>query len=114
MVHLLNPTGYAATVQVHVGDPTGLLDGTLPLPPKTGVILALGLGLPSGTTVVSANAELTEVHGDRVAFGPGLGDQTVVHLAGVVDLDTEADVQARGDLTTVTGPAGSPLTIRFR
>jgi beta-galactosidase len=113
MLHLLNPTGYPATVQVDVGDPTGLLDKPLPLPPKTGVLLGIGLVLPTGATLVSANAEITAVGPNRVTFGPGLGDQTVVHLSGSVALDTEADVHTRDDLTTLTGRADGPLTIRF-
>ena len=113
MLHLLNPTGYPATVQVDMGDPTGLLDEPLLLPPKTGAILGLGLALPSGATLVSANAEITEVNPDRVTFGRGLGAQTVVHLSGTMDLDVEADVQTNHDVTTVTGPTDRPLSIRF-
>ena len=33
MLHVLNPTGYAATVQVDVHDPTGLLTSPWPFPP---------------------------------------------------------------------------------
>jgi beta-galactosidase len=113
MLHLLNSTGYPAVVQVDVGDPTGLLDQPLRLQAKTGVMLSLGLRLPAGATVVSANAEISAVTPDRVTFGPGLGDRTVVHLSGHAALDTQADVQAHGHITKVTGPAESPLVIRF-
>jgi hypothetical protein len=76
-------------------------------------MLPLGLLLPAGATVVSANAEITRVGSDQVTFGPGLGDRTVVRLSGTTDLDTEADVQVRAGLVTVTGRADRSLTIRF-
>lgn len=76
MLHVLNPTGYAATVRVHVGDPTGLLDRPLSVPPRTGRMLGLGLGLPGGGTIVSSNAEVTQVDEGGIRFSPGLGDRT--------------------------------------
>jgi hypothetical protein len=48
-----------------------------------------------------------------VTFGPGLGDRTVVHLSGVGEFGADAQVEIRGDISTVTAPAAGPLTIRF-
>ena len=48
MLHVLNPTPYAATVQVEAGDPSGLLDRPLLVPARTGRMLGLGLELPGG------------------------------------------------------------------
>ncbi len=43
MLHVLNPTGYAATIQVDIDDPTGLLSQPLAVPARTGAMLGLGL-----------------------------------------------------------------------
>ncbi len=92
LLHLINPTGYPATVAVEVGDPTGLLDRPLLLPARTGRMLGLGLRLPGGVRVVSSNAELTEISPDRVCFSPGLGARTEVWLErhGALRLHTAA------------------------
>jgi beta-galactosidase len=112
MVHVLNPTGYAATVQVDVGDPTGVLDRPLLLPARTGRMLALGLELPGGGTIVSSNAEVAELSHHRIRFAPGLGERTEVWLR------TERTVRSRdtrieGDLTLVSGPAGQDLVVEL-
>ena len=112
MLHLLNPTGYPATVQVDVGDPTGLLDRPLTLPARTGRMLGLGLELPGGGTIVSSNAEVAELADDRIRFSPGLGERTEVWLR-TDRLIGGMNVRAEGDLTVVTGPAGADLVVTF-
>ncbi|MET0693153.1 MAG: beta-galactosidase [Propionibacteriaceae bacterium] len=112
MVHLLNPTGYPATVQVDLDDPTGLLDQPLLLPARTGRMLGVGLRLPGGGTLVSSNAEVMEVSERMLRFTPGLGAETVVWLR--TDRVVNAPSTRReGDLTVVTGPAGAELVITF-
>ncbi|MFK5688342.1 beta-galactosidase [Ornithinimicrobium sp. LYQ92] len=82
MLHLLNPTAYPATVRLTPGDPTGLLDAPLDMPARTGVILALGLDLPCGLRLESANAELTDLTEDALEVGAGLGATTELWLSG--------------------------------
>ena len=112
MLHVLNPTGYAATVQVDVNDPTGLLDQPLAIPARTGRMLGLGLQLPGGGTIVSSNAEIAELADGRLRFSPGLGDRTEVWLRTDRTV-TGADTRTEGELTVVTGPAGADLVIEF-
>jgi beta-galactosidase len=112
MLHVLNPTGYPATLLVDVGDPTGLLDQPLVLPARTGRMLGLSLELPGGGTIVSSNAEVAELAGDRIRFSPGLGERTEVWLR------TDRRVagpgrRTEGDLTVLTGPAGADLVVTF-
>lgn len=110
LLHLVNPTGYPATVQVDVGDPTGLLDRPLTLPARTGRMLGLGLQLPGGGTIVSSNAEVAEVTPDRLRFSPGLGSRTEVWLR--TDRRVSAPtVRRSGELTLVSGPAGADLVV---
>ena len=97
MLHLLNPTCYAATVHVDVGDPTGLLDRPLTLPARTGRMLGLGVELPGGGTIVSSNAEVAELADDRIRFSSGMGKRTEVWLrterrVGGTDGRTEGDL----------------------
>lgn len=113
MLHLLNPTGYPATVQVDVGDPTGLLDGPLTLPARTGRMLGLGLALPGGGTLVSANAELVEVTADLIRFGPALGTTTEVWLRSERVVGGDGEIQRRGDLIRVRAAGGRGLLVTF-
>ena len=112
MLHVLNPTGYAATIQVDVNDPTGLLDQRLAIPARTGRMLGLGLQLPGGGTIVSSNAEIAELADDRLRFSAGLGDRTEVWLRTDRTV-TGADIRTDGELTVVTGPANADLVIEF-
>jgi beta-galactosidase len=112
MLHVLNPTGYAATVQVDMSDPTGLLDQPLAIPARTGRMLGLGLRLPNGGAIVSSNAEIAELADGRLRFLAGLGDRTEVWLRTDHTV-TGADVRTEGELTVVTGPAGADLAIEF-
>ena len=112
MLHVLNPTGYAATVQVDVDDPTGLLDRPLAVPARTGRMLGLGLQLPGGGTIVSSNAEVTGATESSVRFGVGLGDRTEVWLRS----DRRVwgpEVRAVGDLTVVLARPGDGLEVTF-
>ena len=111
MLHVLNPTGYAATIQVDVDDPTGLLNQPLAVPARTGAMLGLGLRLPGGGTIVSSNAEVAELAQDRIRFAPGLGRDTEVWLR--TDRTVIATQPGRGRLTVITGPAGAALDIAF-
>ncbi|SDS48321.1 beta-galactosidase [Friedmanniella luteola] len=112
LLHLLNPTGYAATVRLDAGDPTGLLDQPLRLPPRTGWMLPLGLELPGLATVVASNAEVAEVGPDRVRFRPGLQDRTEVWLR--TDRVVQAsEVRTVDGSVVVSGPADADLLVRF-
>lgn len=112
MLHVLNPTGYAATVQVDVNDPTGLLDQNLAIPARTGRMLGFGLQLPGGGTIVSSNAEIAELADDRLRFSAGLSDPTEVWLRTDRTV-TGADSRTEGELTVVTGPANADLVIEL-
>jgi beta-galactosidase len=112
MLHVLNPTGYAATIQVDIDDPTGLLTQPLAVPARTGAMLGLGLQLPGGGTIASSNAEVAEVTEDRLRLAPGLSRHTQVWLRTdrrVIATQTRVE----GDLTVITGPAGAALDIAF-
>lgn len=110
--HVLNPTGYAATIQVDVNDPTGLLNQPLAVPARTGAMLGLGLRLPDAGTIVSSNAEIAELAEDRIRFAPGLGRDTEVWLRTErTVIATRTRVEDR--LTVITGPAGAALDIAF-
>jgi len=112
MLHVLNPTGYAAQVQVDVGDPTGLLDGPLLVPARTGQMLGLGLPLPGGGTIVSSNAEVVQVAPDRLRFGRGLGAQTEVWLR--TDRPVHGgEIRREADLTVVSGTDLDGLVVTF-
>ena len=112
MLHVLNPTGYAATIQVDVDDPTGLLSQPLAVPARTGAMLGLGLQLPGGGTIVASNAEVAELAEDRLRFAPGLGRETQVWLrTDRTVIATQTRVE--GELTVITGPAGDALDITF-
>lgn len=112
MLHLLNPTGYPATLQVDLGDPTGMLDQPLLLPARTGRMLGLGLELPGGGTIVSSNAEVAGVTGDRVRFSPGRGERTEVWLRTDRKVSGGA-TRTEHDLTVLTGPPGADLLVEF-
>ena len=77
LVHLINPTGYPATVRIDADDPTGVLGTPLTVPARSGHVLGLGLRLPGGGTLVAANAELRDLRHDRLVFGPELAIATV-------------------------------------
>lgn len=111
LLHVLNPTGYAARVRVAVADPAGLLDRPLTVPARTGRMLGLGLELPGGGTIVSSNAEVTELGVDHVVFGPGLGAETVVWLRTDRTVRTSATTRVEGDVITIT--TSGPLGITF-
>jgi beta-galactosidase len=112
MLHVLNPTGFPASLQVDVGDPTGLLDQPLQVPARTGRMLGLGLELPGGGTLASSNAEITDLTDDRIRFSPGLGERTEVWLR-TDRVVTGGHTRIEGDLTVVTGPAGADLVVTF-
>lgn len=115
LVHVLNPYGYDAEMTVSVGDPTGLLDQPLTLPARTGRMLPLGLPLPGGGVIVSANAEVTAAAPGRLELTPGLGDSTLVHLQGVRDVttsDEDVEIVVEGDVTRIAGPAGRGVSLR--
>ncbi|GAA1837563.1 beta-galactosidase [Microlunatus capsulatus] len=112
LLHLLNPTGYAATVAVRVDGPPGLLDRPLRLPPRTGTMLALGLDLPGLGTVVASNAEVAAVEPDRVRFSPGLQDRTEVWLRTARPVEGPS-VRTVDDLVVVTAPGGADLVVTF-
>jgi beta-galactosidase len=112
LLHLLNPTGYPAAVEVDLDDLTGLLSTPLRLPARTGRMLALGLDLPGLATVVASNAEVAEVGPDRVRFSPGLQDRTEVWLRTARPVQA-AEVRTVGDLVVVTGPADVDLLVTF-
>ncbi|MEO7234730.1 MAG: hypothetical protein ABIW80_05085, partial [Lapillicoccus sp.] len=70
MLHVINPTGYSATVTVREhGEPFG--GGPLRVPAHSGHFLPWGLTTPWGTIEASA-AEVTGVSDDGVRFGPSL------------------------------------------
>ena len=70
MLHVINPTGYRATVTVREhGAPFG--GGSLRVPAHSGHFLPWGLTTPWGTIEASA-AEVTAVTDDGVRFGPSL------------------------------------------
>ena len=105
MLHLTNITGHHNTVRLALdGRPIG--SGELRLPPRTSAFLALGLDTPVGR-VEWANAELTAIEEDGLAFGPPLGDETTVVLRGAADVLADgATVRREGDLQTITAPTG--------
>jgi beta-galactosidase len=105
MLHLANITGHHNKAHLSL-DGQLLGDGELRLPPRTGAFLALGLDTALGR-IEWANAELTEVGEDRLAFGPPLGDRTTVVLRGAPDVLVDgATVRREGDVQTITAPAG--------
>lgn len=110
MLHVLNPTGYVARVQVDVGDPTGPLNRPLVVPPRTGRMLGIGLELPTGGTIVSSNAEVAGLAANRIRFTPGLGDRTEVWLRTERSV-TGGTTRTEGDLTVITGPADADLVV---
>ncbi|WP_151523833.1 beta-galactosidase [Serinicoccus kebangsaanensis] len=116
MLHVLNPTGYAASVAVTPGDPTDLLERPLAVPPRTGAILALGLDLPCGVRLDSANAELTELCDDGFAVGPGLGRQTELWVSGGRPscADPEVDVVAAQGRWRVLAPDARAVRLAVR
>ncbi len=114
MLHLINPTGSAATAQVVVGDPTGLLDSPLQLPARTGRMLPLGLRLASGGTLVSANAEITGADERTLAMGAGLGGRTEVWLRTTRPISCPtAEIRPSGEMTLVLDRGGAAVEIAF-
>ena len=123
ILHVLNPTGYPAAVEVasETVDLGGL--ASLRVPARTGHLLALGLTTPWGR-VLGATAELTAVGDDSVTFAPGLGDGaggpgTWVRLELADDHDEVladgAEVERDGRQVTVRRPgAPAPLHLTFR
>lgn len=114
MLHLTNITGHHTTVRLSLdGQPLGT--GELRPPPRSSAFLALGLDTPVGR-LEWANAELTAIEADALAFGPPLGEETTVVLRGAAEVRVEgagaegATVRREGDLQTVTAPG--PVTIR--
>lgn len=114
MLHLTNITGHHTTVRLSLdGQPLGT--GELRPPPRSSAFLALGLDTPVGR-LEWANAELTAIEADALAFGPPLGEETTVVLRGAAEVTVEgagaegATVRREGDLQTVTAPG--PVTIR--
>lgn len=101
MLHLLNPTAYSAAVRLSPGDPTGLLEAPLRVPPRTGVILGLGLDLPCELRLESANAELTDLTQEALEVGVGLGVATELWLSGEAGA-----VHCSDDAVTVTQDSG--------
>lgn len=86
LVHLLNPTGYVAALDV---SGSGVDLGHVVLPARTGVMLARGLRLPTGAVVRSATAELTAT-GRELVFGPSVdpaGHRIVLESTGGIRVD---------------------------
>ena len=62
---------------------------------------------PGSGRVEWANAELSDIGEDRLAFGAPLGDRTTVVLRGAGDVTVEGGTVDRdGDVQTITAPAG--------
>ena len=114
MLHLVNPTGYEARVEVSWGG-TPLGDGApFSAPPRAGFMLALGVSVPWGR-IVSANAEIRSLGGGGLAIGPGLGARTHVTLETDrrVTCAEGSPIEVRRGLVVVTGDGGGPLTLRL-
>ena len=81
MLHLLNPTGYPATVQVDVGDPTGLLDRPLLLPARTGGCSGSGSSCPAAARSSRATPRSPSWASDRIGVRTrASGERTEVWL----------------------------------
>lgn len=91
LLHVLNTSGHRP--EVRLGDGEDVL--ALRPAPHTGYMLAHGLTV-AGTRIVRANAELTRIGEDELAFGEPAGDEAVLVLEpGRTILSA----------TTATGPA---------
>ncbi|GIH20461.1 beta-galactosidase [Rugosimonospora africana] len=124
LLHVLNVTGYRASVRMGLnGEP--LNEGyPLSVPPRTGYMLPLSL-VVGPWTLHWANAEIREVGPDFLAFGPGAGYRgdphaTVVVLAGNPEVKEDATytVERLPDTVRIVTVAGlapdGGITIRFR
>lgn len=122
LLHLLNVTGH--TPEVLIGATTtpdqapstvpdlGLPESrTLRLPPRSGVMLPLGLVTEHGV-IESADAELVEVAPGLLRFGPGLaGDSSGLRWRGLRPGVQGGEVNGEGETWTITGPG--PITLAF-
>ncbi len=119
MLHLLNPTGYPATVFLTL-DGKPLTPEGWALPPRTGRLLPLGVRSQWGR-ILSSTSEVLARSGPVLTFGPSLDPR-----GHRVVLDTEGEVTARrqprsiaqlrrdGRRVTVTAPDPSePLSIEI-
>ena len=112
MLHLLNPTGYPAMVQVDMGDPTGLLDEPLLCPRRPAGCWGSGSSCPSARRwcrrMRRSPSWPTTGSGSLPAWAsaPRCGCAPTAGSAG-------ADARTEGDLTVVTGPAGADLVVTF-
>jgi beta-galactosidase len=113
LLHLLNPTGFAAEVRVSLdGLPLGEGEPFL-VPPRTGHMLALGLSMPWGR-IVNANAEILSLGERSLTIGPGLGVRTTVTLETDrrVTCAAASEIEVHGQHLVVTSAGRGPLTLR--
>lgn len=113
LLHVLNPTGYPAQIQLDVADATGLLRAPLLLPETTGRMLPLGLTVAPGVRIASANAEIVQHDRGHVTFGPGLDAPTVVWVDARTTVASSAQIESIAGLTRLTEPSGSGLTLTW-
>ena len=100
LVHLLNPTGFAAALDV---SGSGVDLRGVVLPARTGVMLAHGLRLPSGDVIRSATAELTAI-GPELVFGPSIdpaGHRIVLETTAPVSTEPGAATIERTEGTVI-------------
>jgi beta-galactosidase len=114
LLHLLNPTGFAAEVQVSL-DGVSIGDGEpFLVPARTGHLLALGLSMPWGR-ILNANAEILSLGKDDLVIGSGLGTVTKVTLETDLRVTcaeaSEIEVRGRRHVVTAAGPG--PLALRI-
>jgi len=108
LLHLINVSGHAPDVRVGWD---GAAPRLLRLPPRTGVMLPLGLVTPQGL-IESADAEVAGLDAGVLRFGPGLaGDESQVRFRGAEPVAEGGTVLADGDSWIVRG--AGPLTLRF-
>jgi len=112
LVHLLNVlAGHTRTTRLWLdGDP--LFGGRpLTLPPRTGLMLPLGLRLPPAT-IRWSTAEITGTGERSVSFAAPRGEETVqLETDHDVTPDVPCDVHREGRLVTVTARRPGPLTL---
>ena len=115
LLHLINPTGFAAEVRVTLdGIPLGGGEPFL-VPQRTGHMLALGLSTPWGR-IVNANAEIRSLGEHDLVIGPGLGARTTVTLVTDrrVTCAQASEIEVLGGYLVVTGAGRGPLTLRVQ
>ena len=75
-------------------------------------MLPLGLTLPDGSVIASANVEVSHAGGESIGFGPALGGRTEVWLRTERAVHAgAADVRRQGPFAVVTEPTGAPVRV---